>query len=163
MPRHYSKAHEVVKSLKASADAKRTWSERFADLATKFFGSVFFLLFNAFCFLAWIVVNMDAFPGIEPFDPFPFGLLTMIVSLEAIFLSIFVLISQNRTEKVDELRDEIDLQVDVRAEHELTKMLQLQFLLLKKSGIDVSNDRELKEMLKPEDTEKLERDIEKQI
>lgn len=163
MPRHYSKTHDVVKSLKASADAKRTWSERFADLATKFFGSVFFLLLNAFLFLAWIIVNIGIFPGLESFDPYPFGLLTMIVSLEAIFLSIFVLISQNRAAKVDELRDEIDLQIDVRAEHELTKMLQLQSLLLKKSGIDVSKDHELKEMLKPEDTEQLKHDIEKQI
>ncbi len=163
MTKHYSKIHEVAKSLKAKADAKRTWSEKFADQNTKFYGSVFFLLLNVFIFLVWIIVNIGIFPGIEPFDPYPFGLLTMMVSLEAIFLSIFVLISQNRAEKVDELRDEIDLQIDVRAEHELTKMLQLQFLLLKKSGIDVTKDRELKKMLKPEDTEQLEEELEKQI
>ncbi len=153
----------MVHSLKAKADAERTTSERFADVATKFFGSVRFLLLNGLWFLAWIVVNVNIIPGIEPFDPYPFGLLTMMVSLEAIFLSIMVLVSQNRAATVDELRDEIDLQVDVRAEHELTKVLQLQTLLLKKSGIDVSKDHELKSMLKPEDTEALEEDLEKQI
>ena len=100
---------------------------------------------------------------IQPFDPFPFGLLTMIVSLEAIFLAIIVLISQNRAAKIDDLRAETDLQINTITEEEITKVMELQVLLLKKNGIDVSHDPELMQMLEPTDLDRIEKSLEEQI
>ena len=87
----------------------------------------------------------------------------MTVSLEAIFLAITVLISQNRAAKIDDLRDEIDLQINTISEEEITKMIELQLLLLKKNGIDVSKDPELEQMLEPMDTEKIEESLKREI
>lgn len=122
-----------------------------------------FLMFNVMWFAVWIIVNLGFIPGIEPFDPFPFGLLTMVVSLEAIMLAIAVLISQNRAAKIDDLREEVDLQVNITAERELTKIMEMMLLLLKERGIEIAEDPELKRMLKPTDVEELEEIIEEQI
>ena len=153
----------MVKSVKAKHDALRTLPERVADGITAAFGSVTFLVVNLLWFIVWMVINPGYVPAIKPFDPFPFGLLTMIVSLEAIFLSIFVLLSQNRVSKIDALREEVDLQVDIITEQELTKILELMVLFLNKQGIDVSQDAELQEMLKQLNTTKIEKVLERQI
>lgn len=89
--------------------------------------------------------------------------MTTIVSLEAIILSIFVLISQNRGSKIDDLREEIDLQVDIITESEVTKLLLLVVRLLQKNGVDISSDKELEEMLKPINEAKIEKSLEKQV
>ena len=98
-----------------------------------------------------------------PFDPFPFSLLTTIVSLEAIILAIFVLISQNRTAKVDDLREETHLQINLIAEKEITKVMKMLAILLEKQGVDLSQDPELKKLLKPVSEEEIERRLEKEI
>ena len=152
-----------VRSLKARIDAARTPMERVADWVSDLFGSNGFLIVNVIWFVVWCVWNAGVIPGLPVFDPFPFGLLTMVVSLEAILLSIFVLISQNRSERVDELRAEVDLQVNTIAEQELTKVLQLVAQIAAKQGIDLSADTELAEMLSPTNVEKLERVLDEQI
>ncbi len=153
----------IINSFEAKANNSRSLSEKIADMMTIRFGSMVFLVVNALWFLLWIVINTHLIPGIIPFDPFPFGLLTMIVSLEAIFLSIIVLISQNRASKIDDIRDEIGLQINTIAEEEITKMMELQVLILKKHGIDVSQDNELQQMLEPTDKGRIERVLEKQL
>lgn len=160
---HSSTTRQLVRSLKTRADAQRTFSEKIADWMTGKLGSMGFLLLNATWFLVWILINTGKLPFIAPFDPFPFGLLTMIVSLEAIILAIFVLIAQNRAEKVDDLREEVDLQVDMIAEREITKILKLVTQLAEKQGIDLSRDEELRGMLEPTNTERIEATLEKQI
>ena len=87
----------------------------------------------------------------------------MIVSLEAIGLAIVVLISQNRAAQIAELREEIDLRMDVIAEEEITKLLEIVVKVARKQGIDLSHDHELQEMLEPTDTEEIERIIEEEI
>jgi len=163
----HSKAIEerrnVIKSFKAKADAKRSRPEKFADFLTARFGSVLFLGLNALWFLVWIVINTGLVPGVEPFDPFPFGLLTMVVSLEAIFLAIIVLISQNRDARVGELREEVDLQLNTMSEIEVTKIIKMVSLLLEKQGVNLDDDEELKQMLKPFDSDKVEKQLEKEM
>lgn len=153
----------VVHSLKSKHKNKLTFSEKISDLMTYYFGTITFLTANVLVFLFWLAVNTGKFPFLKAFDPFPFGLLTTIVSLEAIILSIFVLISQNRASKLDELREEVDLQIDIITESEITKLLKMIKLLLEKNGIDVSDDKDLKDMLKPINEEKLEKALEKQV
>lgn len=154
---------KVIKTLKAKANAKRTPTEKFADWLTSKFGSIMFLSLNAIWFFVWIVINRGMIPSIEPFDPFPFGLLTMVVSLEAIFLAIIVLISQNREARVAELREEIELQISTISEGEITKLIHLMTLLLEKNGINVDEDPELKRMLKPINNEALQRQAENEL
>jgi uncharacterized membrane protein len=152
-----------ARSLKARIDASRTRLERLADWVSELFGSNGFLIVNLAWFVIWCAWNSGAIPGLVPFDPFPFGLLTMVVSLEAILLSIFVLIAQNRSERGNELRAEVDLQVDLITEQELTKVLELVAKIATKQGIDLSGDAELAEMLSPTNVDKLERVLDAEI
>jgi uncharacterized membrane protein len=158
-----NKRRKVIKSFKAKADAKRSLAEKFADLMTVKFGSVVFLALNALWFLSWILINTGMIPWVEPFDPFPFGLLTMVVSLEAIFLAIIVLISQNREARIADLREEIELRISSISEGELTKLINLTVLLLEKNGINVDEDPELRKMLKPIDNAEIEQQLEAEL
>jgi uncharacterized membrane protein len=153
----------AIKSIKAKANLKRNWIEKIADLLTQRFGTVLFLSLNAIWFVLWLLINLGLISGVKPFDPFPFGLLTMIVSLEAIFLAIIVLISQNREEKITDLREEINLQIGIYSERELSKVLELMVLLLKKNNIDVSEDKQIQRMLKPFDMNRVEKVLEEQV
>src|SRR3989338_11681097 len=100
------KRRKILRTIKAKADAKRTVSEKIADWMTSHFGSMNFLLLNTFLFIVWLLINTNQIKSIPAFDPFPFILLTTMVSLEAIILATSVLISQNRNMKVDDLREE---------------------------------------------------------
>lgn len=161
--RRLKSRQRVIQSFEAKANANRSRAEKIADYITARLGSMGFLILNAIWFFIWIFVNLGFIKAIPPFDPFPFGFLTMTVSLEAIFLATVVLISQNRAAKIDDLRAEVELQINTIAEEEITKIIELQILLLKKNGIDVSGDKELKFMLEPVDTERLEKSLEKQF
>ena len=154
---------KIFRSIKAKADAKRTVSERIADWMTSRFGSITFLLLNVLVFVLWILINTNQIKTIPSFDPFPFSLLTTIVSLEAIILAIFVLISQNRNSKVDDLREETHLQVNLIAEKEITKLMKMLAILLERQGVDLSQDPELKKLLKPISEEEIEKRLEKEI
>lgn len=156
-------SRRLVQSLKARADERRTASEKFADWMTSWFGSIGFLVLNLVIFIIWVLFDVGLIPGFQSFDPFPFNFLTMVVSLEAIILAITVLISQNREMRIEDLRDEIDLQVDMIAEQELTKLMRIMTLIAEKNGIDLRNDPELQEMLKPTDTGRIEKILERQI
>ena len=113
-------------SFEAKLQKNRSFTQKLADEITRIAGSFLFFLINVFFFAGWIIINTNLVTQISPaFDPFPFPLLTTIVSLEAIILAIFVLISQNRQANVDSLREEIHLQINEIAEKEITKSLKL--------------------------------------
>ena len=153
----------VFRTIKEKVDAKRTFTEKMADWMTTQSGSSGFLLTNITIFILWILINTGKIKFISPFDPFPFNLLTMTVSLEAIILAVFVLITQNRTAKVDELREETHLQLNMVSEKEITKLIKMMSLLLEKQGIDLSKDPELHKMLRPVSEEEIEKRLEKEI
>jgi len=102
----------------------RTTVERAADWIAAFSGSITFLMLHVVFFAAWIGLNTNWLPGWKPpmFDPFPFGLLTMVVSLEAIILSVFVLLSQNRQVAKDRIRGDIEYEVNLKAELEIAQL-----------------------------------------
>jgi len=154
---------KILRSIKAKADAQRTFLEKMADWMTLKFGSNTFLLVNIILFSAWILINTNQVKGVSSFDPLPFNLLTLVVSLEAIILAIFVLISQNRTAKVDDLREETHLQLNLISEREITKIIKMMALLLEKNGIDLSQDPELHKMIRPISEEEIEKRLEKEI
>lgn len=158
-----ARKRRTIRSFKAKANQNRSLSDKLADLLTVSFGTVSFLLLNVCFFVFWVLWNTNYIPGLIPIDPFPFGLLTMVVSLEAIFLAIVVLISQNREAKVAELREEVELYINTYAENEITKVMHLLTLLLEKHGIDVSKDEDLQDMLKDVDSDSIESELEKQL
>jgi len=110
----------VSRNVNEVVEEKLTLGQRIADVIAEFSGSIAFLLLNAVFFALWLGIN--ALPSVA-FDPYPFGLLTMIVSLEAIFLSIFVLVSQNRQGDKDRIRNELDYQVNLKAELGVSTLL----------------------------------------
>ena len=98
----------------------QTLQDVWADKITAFSGSMAFVYIHAIVFAIWIVLNL--IQDKKGFDPFPFGLLTLIVSLEAIFLSTFVMLSQNRQAKQADLRAELDYEINVKAESEIEEI-----------------------------------------
>ena len=125
--------------------SKRGIAERVSNLV----GTEWFLAFNVTWFLGWILLNVGLTP-IAPFDPYPFPFLTFVVSLEAIVLSLFVLIAQNRTARLDSARDEADFQLDIQTEHEVTKLLHMMKRLHEHLGLAPEDgDPELDKMLHP--------------
>lgn len=151
-----------VKSLTARAKARRSLAEKIADGVVNASGTLVFLVVNAIWFVVWLAINLGVL-GNQPFDPYPFAMLTTMVSLEAIALAIFVLISQNRAAKIADLREEVDLQLDVITEKEITKVLELVTRIARKQGIDISKDETLKEMLKEVDRDKIEHVLTAQV
>jgi len=151
----------AVRAVKARFAAELTAVERIGNRLTIIAGSTPFLLFHVVWFALWIGWNVGM-PG-RAFDPFPFGLLTMVVSLEAIFLSVFVLMTQNRESTIAEVREEVTLAVTLRVEEEVTKVLQLVAGLYPRLGQQVADDPELARMLQPLDADAIERDLTDQL
>lgn len=150
---------ERILGFKEKMDQQRNWAAKIADFMTESFGTIWFFIFNATGFILWIILNSGIIKGVQLFDPYPFGMLTMVVSLEAIFLSIIVLISQNRAAHIDDLREEIDLHVNVRAEEEITKMLIILDEIHDHLGLPPEDDAELTEMKKKTNLKEIEEDL----
>jgi uncharacterized membrane protein len=138
---------DAIDEYRREAEDARTFRDRIADGVTRFAGSIPFIYFHVLWFGIWVLANLEigSFPA---FDPFPFGLLTTIVSLEAIFLSTFVLVSQNRQAAIAERRAELDLQFDLLAEYEVTRILTLIDAMAKKLNLEEGDDEEIKELKK---------------
>ena len=110
----------VARNINEEMQIRSTTLEKIADLIAEFSGSITFLFLNAAAFFLWILWN--SLPFLPHFDPYPFGFLTMVMSVEAIFLSIFVLISQNRQSAKDRLRADAEYEVNLKAELEITHL-----------------------------------------
>jgi uncharacterized membrane protein len=139
--------------LRTKAERERSPQDRIADNITSFSGRMVFVYVHIFWFGIWILLNTGWF-RVPVFDPFPYGLLTMIVSLEAIFLSTFVLISQNRMGEETERRADLDLHIGLLTEHELTRVLQMLDIIQDKLGIIDHENSDLADLemeTKPED------------
>jgi len=142
---------QAMRQLEEAAKARRTRADRAAAAIARFCGSMTFVWIHVALFAAWIGYN--ALPWFGHFDPYPFTFLTLIVSLEAIFLSTFILISQNYDMRVSERRNQLDLQINLLAEQENTKALQILDRIANKVGAHLGDDpqvRALEEATRPE-------------
>ena len=126
---------ERVAKLEDRQLCARSAGERVAGIVTRAAGTSAFAVAHLAWFMVWILVNAGLIRGLEPFDPFPFSLLTLIVSLEAIFLSIWILISQNQMTRQAERRAHLDLQVNLLAEQESTATLRIVQRIARHLGI----------------------------
>ena len=144
---------QAIAESRLEAERERTRQERVADWTTRFAGSMPFVWFHVVWFGFWILLNLGLF-GMPIFDPFPYGLLTMVVSLEAIFLSTFILVSQNRQAQLVDRHAELDLQVNLLAEHEITRILSVVTALAEHSKIKIpkinAENQELTKDVRPE-------------
>ena len=133
----------AVVRLEEQALKERAPADRISDLIANFVGSIPFVAIHVSWFGIWVGVNA----GLWRFDPYPFQLLCMLVSLEGVLLSTFVLIKQNRMSQRADHRSHLDLQINLLAEKEVTKVLQLQRLICQRLGIEeVEFDREVAEL-----------------
>jgi uncharacterized membrane protein len=147
----------TVRELEALAVANPTFADRAASFVARFCGSIYFVLAHALLFGGWIAFN--SLPGLPHFDPFPFTLLTLFGSLEAIFLTSFILIAQNYTMRVSERRSQLELQVNLLAEQEATKTLQLLEDIACAVGASKGHDPEVAALAKATRLESLAREI----
>ncbi len=153
---------KIIQSFEAKELRKRSWSVRLADDLTSTFGSFLFLSLNILFFILWILANTGNLSGVPIFDPFPFPLMTTAVSLEAIVLTLIVLMSQNRQSFISNLRQEIDMQLNIASEREITKILQILVQVAEKQGVKL-DDKDLNDMLKEIEVSYIERKLEEQL
>jgi uncharacterized membrane protein len=135
----------MARNLNIESEKIQTLEDRVSDAITAFAGSIKFVYAHIIWFGLWVLVNLGAFAflGLK-FDPYPFGLLTMVVSLEAIFLSTFVMISQNRQADREELRAKLDYETDVKAEEEISYIKAVVEEIAKEMNIEVKNGKVIK-------------------
>lgn len=137
---------EALLARQNQQEQQMGWQDRLADTVTSFTGSITFVIIHLVLFGVWIIWNLG-FMGLKPFDP-SFVVLAMFASVEAIFLSTFVLISQNRTAALAEKRAELNLQVSLLGEHEITRLVILVTEMARKMNIEAAADPEIQELAK---------------
>ena len=148
---------ETIMRLEDAAKRNRDLTDRMADIIAKFCGSFTFVWVHVVWFVIWISINL--LPGFPHIDPFPFTFLTLVVSLEAIFLSTFILISQNHDTKISERRNHLDLQINLLSEQENTQMLTMLRAIAEKVGVDLSRDDQVRAMSEETKPQRLVRQI----
>jgi uncharacterized membrane protein len=148
----------AMQKLDELAVAQRGFADRVAEFVARFCGSIVFVWIHVALFAGWILWNV--LPGTTHFDPYPFTFLTLCVSLEAIFLSSFILISQNYEMRITERRNQLDLQINLLAEQENTKMLQLLERIARQVGAASEEDPEVRVLEQATKPETLARQIE---
>ena len=155
---------DAIAKLEHDALSRRTATERVSDVITKLVGNLGFLLAHLLLIFGWCLVNLHVIPGLKAFDPFPFGVLALVVSSEGVFLTIFVLISQGRMARQSERRSHLDLQVGMLSEQELTTILQMLQKLCQHMGVNVdSSKQEVQSFSKTTDVHKLASELEDKL
>ncbi len=135
----------VLRQKRHEEDKKASLQDRIADAITRFSGSMIFVYVHLVLVAGWVVINIGVVPGVPAFDP-TFVILATWASVEAIFLSTFVLISQNRAAAEADRRAELDLQTNLLSEHEITRLLSLTIAIAQRLGIEEARDPSLREL-----------------
>jgi uncharacterized membrane protein len=155
---------DAIAKMEHDALSRRTLTERVSDAIMKLVGNIWFLLAQLMLICGWGLVNLHILPGVKAFDPFPFGILALIVSFESVFLTIFVLISQSRMAHQSERRSHLDLQVGMLSEQELTTILQMMQKLCQHLGMNVdASKQEVQSFSKTTDVHKLASELEEKL
>ena len=154
---------ETIVRLEQEATLQRKLGERVSDAFTRVMGSMSFVVFHLLLFGVWFTVNLGLTP-LRPFDPFPFGILTLIVSAEGVLLAIFVLVSQNRMSRQSNQRAHLNLQISLLAEQETTMLLQKVQRIVDRLGIeDPARDAEIERLAEDTHLETLAEELRKNL
>jgi uncharacterized membrane protein len=155
---------EAIARLEREALGARTLGERISDAITHTLGSATAVGLHLVWFAVWVVVNLGLVAGVAPFDPFPFGILTLLVSGEGVLLALFILISQNRMTRQADRRAHLALQVSLLAEQELTLLLQMQRRLSEHVGVPpAEDDAATRRLLKTTDVRDVAHELEERL
>jgi uncharacterized membrane protein len=138
---------EEICQMEEEALRARSVAERLGDLISRQAGRIWFIELHLVWFGVWVFLNSGKLASLKPFDPFPYQFLTLVVSLEAIFLSLFILMSQNRASLQADRRAHLDLQINLLAEHESSKTLELLKALCEHHGLPCAKDPEVAELI----------------
>ena len=149
----------AIRDLEQTALKQRSIGERWADWVASTAGKAWFAVVHFLGFSAWILLNTGVIPLVRPFDPYPFALLTLATSLEAIFLSLFILTSQSRSSAQADQRALLDLQVNLLAESESTLTLRMLQALCAHHGLPVARDPEIGQLLQRTEPKTLAEDL----
>jgi uncharacterized membrane protein len=154
---------QTFAEMRERTKKRRGFQEKLADMITEVSGRMMFIYVHIVWFLIWIVINTGRLSviGLHPFDAYPFNFLTMVVSLEAIFLSTFVLISQNRLSAEADRRADLDMHIGLLTEHELTRVIRMLDAIQDKLGIENDDDGELAELEQDVSPEEVLREIDR--
>jgi uncharacterized membrane protein len=152
----------TICAVEKAALRERSWEVRAGDAIAAHAGKMWSIILHAIWFAAWIGVNVLGGENLR-FDPFPFSLLTMLVSLEAIFLSLFILVSQNQSRVQDDRRNHLDLQINLLAELENTKMIQMLQALCEHHKLKIGTDPEIVALAKRTEVSELITDLDKNM
>jgi uncharacterized membrane protein len=155
---------EAIAALEHDALSRRTLIERMSDVITTIVSNVGFLIVQLILISGWCLINLHLIPPLKAFDPFPFGVLSLVVSSEGVFLTLFVLISQGRMARQSELRSHLSLQVGMLSEQELTTVMLMMQKLCEHMGVNVdSSGHEVRSFSKATDVHKLADDLEDKL
>src|ERR1700723_4190863 len=155
---------DAIVKQEEEALERRSSSERFADGIGLFAGSLPFVLFHLVMMVAWLLVNSGQIHGLRPFDPYPFSLLGVTFAVEAVILSSFILMRQNRMMRRGELRNHLNLQIDLLSEKEITKVLQMVRAICGHMGLqNIMADREIRELSETTSIESLSQTLEDRL
>jgi uncharacterized membrane protein len=136
---------DALQARRAGEEQGASTQEKIAEAVTRFTGSMMFVYIHLAAFGVWIIANVGLIPGVKPWDP-TFVILATEASVEAIFLSTFVLISQNRAAALADKRADLDLQINLLSEHEITRLLSIAIAIAKNSGVELRDASELNEL-----------------
>lgn len=155
---------QAIAAMQEHLSARRNIIDRIADVIGNFSGSMAFVILHVSWFSFWFLWNTGVIPNNHRFDPYPFILLAMIVSVEGVLLSTFVLMKQNRMQHQSDTRDHLNLQIDLLAEKEVTKSLQLLRAICRKLDITEADvDAELAEMASATSVDTLAGDVQSRL
>ena len=152
-----------MSKLERMALENRTPAEKFTDAVVTVAGRLWFVVLHAVCFGLWMLWNAGFSPTTPKYDPAPFSGLSAVVAMEGIFLALFILMSQNRSNRRADERAHLDLQVNLLAEHESTKTLELLVAICAHHGLPQAKDPEIAGLLQRTEPAKLAREIERQL
>jgi len=146
----------AIAQIEASVHDSRSRADRLAVAITKAAGSGLSVGLHAVWFAIWLFVNTPRVSGMNPFDPFPFAVLTTVVSIEVVFLSLVVLLNQNRAAMEADKRAHLNLQINLLVEREVTLILRMQREVLHHAGVTSGMSHELEELLKDDSSPEVE-------
>jgi uncharacterized membrane protein len=139
----------TICELEQKALDQRSWGERLGDGISHYAGRAWFIGLHFLWFATWIVLNAGVVPRVPEFDPYPYPFLTFVVSLEAIFLSLFILMSQNRAARQADQRAHLDLQINLLAEVESTRLLEMLKALCDHHGLSAGLSPDIQQLARP--------------
>ena len=150
---------EQIIRLEEQDEKRISPTERIAETIGSFAGTIQFIVLQLAFVIAWILANMGLIGKIQPFDLYPFSLLSMLLSLEAVLMTAFVLVRQNRMSMRADHRSHLDLQINLLSEQEVTKVLQVLQRITRHLGIEDAVDQETEELAQETEVDNLQRDL----